>query len=111
MEPTESAEQRARDMLDRIGDHNACSYSSGDLVELANLIAMSDRFKVDVAYMPVPRCDLCAHWVPVKHLEHTWSACEELSTGTVASTEGDDVIQTRADFGCVQWKENLNADL
>ena len=69
-----------------------------------NIIRTHCPFEPDVAYMPVPRCDSCAHWIPVKHLEHTWSACEELSTGRVASTEGDDVIQTRADFGCVQWK-------
>ena len=34
-----SAEQQARDMLARMGVPDAQSYSSGDLVELANLIA------------------------------------------------------------------------
>lgn len=34
-----TAEQKARDMLDRMGVEGAQSFSSGDLVELANLIA------------------------------------------------------------------------
>ena len=40
---TASAEQRARDMLDRMGVPDAQSYTSGDLVELANLIADRSR--------------------------------------------------------------------
>jgi hypothetical protein len=35
----QTAEQQARDLLERIGVPDAQSYSSGDLVELANLIA------------------------------------------------------------------------
>lgn len=38
-----TAEQKARDMLERIGVENAQSFSAGELVELANLIAKSDR--------------------------------------------------------------------
>ena len=34
-----SAEQKARDMLERMGVEDAQSFSSGDVVELANLIA------------------------------------------------------------------------
>ena len=34
-----TAEQRARDMLERMGVEDAHSFSAGDLVELANLIA------------------------------------------------------------------------
>jgi hypothetical protein len=37
--PTQSAEQRARDLLDRMGVPDAQNYSAGELVELANLIA------------------------------------------------------------------------
>lgn len=36
---TKSAEQQARDMLERMGVEDAQSMSAGDLVELANLIA------------------------------------------------------------------------
>ena len=37
-----TAEQKARDMLERMGVENAQEFSAGDLVELANLIAASD---------------------------------------------------------------------
>ena len=50
-----SAEQKARDMLERIGVKRAQEFTAGDLVELANLIAARDaaadlvaRFKVEV---------------------------------------------------------------
>jgi len=39
----ESAEQQARDLLDRMGVPDAQSFSAGDLVELANLIAMRPK--------------------------------------------------------------------
>ena len=38
----DTAEQKARDMLERMGVENAQSFSSGDLVELANLIASAE---------------------------------------------------------------------
>jgi len=38
-----TAEQKARDMLERMGVPDAQSYTAGDLVELANLIANADR--------------------------------------------------------------------
>lgn len=41
-----SAEQAARALLDRMGVPNVQAYSSGDLVELANLIAASGRIVV-----------------------------------------------------------------
>lgn len=40
-----TAEQEARDMLERIGVENAQEFSAGDLVELANLIAHADRLE------------------------------------------------------------------
>lgn len=40
-----TAEQQARDMLERMGIENAQSFTSGDLVELANLIAQNDQWK------------------------------------------------------------------
>ncbi len=40
-----TAEQQARDMLDRLGVEDAQTYSSGDLVELANLIAEVDMLR------------------------------------------------------------------
>jgi hypothetical protein len=38
-----TAEQKARDLLERMGDENAQGYSAGDIVELANLIAERDH--------------------------------------------------------------------
>ena len=38
-------EQKARDLLERMGIENAQSFSSGELVELANFIADCDRLK------------------------------------------------------------------
>lgn len=38
-EPNTSAEQRARDLLERMDVEDAQSFTAGDVVELANLIA------------------------------------------------------------------------
>lgn len=46
-----SAEQQARDLLERMGIEDAQSFSSGDLVELANLIAEVHHWKVAVKRM------------------------------------------------------------
>src|SRR5689334_6218643 len=43
-----TAEQSARDMLERMGVEDAQSFTSGDLVELANLIAERDRLRTEV---------------------------------------------------------------
>lgn len=42
-----SCEQEARDILERIGVENVDRFCSGDLVELANLIAANKRWSVD----------------------------------------------------------------
>lgn len=44
----ETAEQKARDILERIGIKEAQSFSSGDLVELANLIAELERLRHEI---------------------------------------------------------------
>ena len=93
-----SCEQQARDMLERIGDPSAQQYSSGNLVELANLINNMSRFKVDVAYMPVPRCETCKYWT-----SHT-GACTEISIDAPKMPRGSLLLITTADFGCVRWK-------
>ncbi len=87
-----TTEQEARDMLVRMGFPSAAYASSGTLVELANLINNSKRFKVDVAYMPVPRCETCVH----SRFTDPWDekgSCEALS------------MWIDKGFGCVQWKE------
>lgn len=40
-----SAEQQARDLLERYGVEDAQSWSAGDLVELANLIADANAYR------------------------------------------------------------------
>ncbi len=40
-----SAEQKARDMLERMGVENAQDFSAGELVELANLIAQFEMMR------------------------------------------------------------------
>jgi hypothetical protein len=39
----QTAEQQARDMLERMGVEDAQSFTAGDLVELANLIAHAEQ--------------------------------------------------------------------
>ena len=40
-----TAEQKARDMLERIGVEDAQTYSAGELVELANMIVDAERIE------------------------------------------------------------------
>jgi hypothetical protein len=45
----ESAEQQARDLLARCGVEDAQSFSAGDVVELANLIAKYEKHRRQLA--------------------------------------------------------------
>lgn len=45
MEQEMTAEQKARDMLERMGVPDAQSYTAGDIVELANLISMVQQLE------------------------------------------------------------------
>jgi len=68
-------------------------------------------FAPDVAYMPVPRCDGCAHWLASR----TANGQSRIAVGRCAmpfSTAppqrvllGRTPFLTRADYGCVEWKE------
>ena len=58
-----SAEQEARDMLERMGIEDAQSFSSGDVVELSNLIAAVRGFTWD----DVDLLRACAHQWEVEH--------------------------------------------
>lgn len=44
-----SAEQQARDLLERCGVVDAQSFSAGDVVELANLIAKANTYRHQLA--------------------------------------------------------------
>jgi hypothetical protein len=63
------------------------------------IIAKHSPFKlVDVAYMPVPRCETCAHFIPYPGALLVGGTCigKDLAGETV-----------NIDFGCVQWKEKV----
>ena len=60
----QTAEQKARDMLERMGVKDAQSFSSGDLVELANLIAQKGE-AVMIEQLELPKCDTCGN--PATH--------------------------------------------
>jgi len=45
-----TAEQKARDMLERMGVHDVWSYTAEDIAELANLIAYVDAHKQSKYY-------------------------------------------------------------
>ena len=62
---TTTPEQAARDMLERMDIENAQSFTAGDVVELANLIAEKEC---------MPRCTTCKHWVPAneKYPRNHW---------------------------------------
>lgn len=60
--------------------------------EAREIIEKHSPFKPDVAYMPVPRCETCAHW------QSSTKACAALRSGPLSC------IYTAPDFGCVKWK-------
>lgn len=47
-EEEKTAEQKARDILERMGIENAQEFSSGTLVELANLIAEIEELRCKI---------------------------------------------------------------
>lgn len=103
-----TAEQQARDMLVRMGYPSAKWAPAGSLVELANLINNMSRFKEGFAYMPVPRCESCAHWDPSLDPKSPLGDCDLPDVDGIVQLESwDDAgsLITRKDFGCVEWKE------
>ena len=81
---------------------------SSDTVE--EIIAKHSPFKVDVAYMPVPRCDSCRHWEPrggegtVVPLTGDGFCMRTQQQDSKMAAEMYDHIITDANFGCVQWE-------
>jgi hypothetical protein len=59
------------------------------------------RFKPDVAYMPVPRCDKCKHWYVRPEYIEPHGAC---MADFISSDCNDYTIIVSADFGCVKWE-------
>lgn len=67
--------------------------------------------KLGVAYMPVPRCETCAHWdSSYGAINPGWGVCRGLRTADKLVLNADvglsavAQITTGADFGCVRWK-------
>lgn len=79
-----------RDCAVEIDEMGSSDESAGWVQEM---IIKHCPFKQDVAYMPVPRCDSCAHYT------QSTQECAALRTGPL------NVIFTSPDFGCVKWKE------
>lgn len=92
--------------------------------DIADAIVRHYPLKLDTLYMPVPRCDSCAHWLYVRdgRLQYEQGStnlgeCRLLEHGNYARDLGisrkaiadasDDKASfvTQTSFGCVQWKE------
>ncbi len=106
---TKTAEQQARDLLERMGVEDAQQFSSGDLVELANLIACRN----DPQLVQCGRCDRWTFYTEqgVHHgttpdgLERTvfWIRCRDC---LAAGDNPDD----RVDHHEGQWDGRLIVD-
>jgi hypothetical protein len=59
----------------------------------------------DVAYMPVPRCETCAHWTQREHDKTTGICGLDVTPSHKMWPDMYDNIVTTEDFGCVQWKK------
>lgn len=65
-------------------------------------------FKLETAYMEVPRCDACVHWERAPR-RRVWGGCSKIAWGepsgkTPAVIDSPGGLETRADFGCVLWE-------
>lgn len=68
--------------------------------QIKAIIALNCPFEEGVAYMPVPRCETCAHWSEFRNVDGE-GECKKMQMPT---SGGVYYLQTTADFGCVQWK-------
>jgi hypothetical protein len=50
------------------------------------------------------RCESCKYWRPVTDPKHIWSVCELTKDNAAGISVEEGVVQTRANFGCVQWE-------
>ena len=75
------------------------------VAEALDIIVKHSPYKQDTAYMPVPRCDVCMHW-DKDVIEPTEGSCLLMfEADAKVWPDYRDGINTKADFGCVQWKE------
>lgn len=64
-------------------------------------------FRTDINYMQVPRCDTCQHWK--RYWKVDTGSCLRLINpegplwARGLASVGTQEVQTREDFGCVEW--------
>jgi hypothetical protein len=63
-------------------------------------LIVRDGVPAGVAYMPVPRCDQCKHWIR----RGIRNYCNNRTLRLKASLLFVPPIETEPDFGCVQWE-------
>jgi hypothetical protein len=64
--------------------------------EIADVIAKHSPFKDNVAYMPVPRCETCVHFVPYPSEKPNGGTC-------IGPTLAGETIPIS--FGCIEHKD------
>lgn len=63
------------------------------------------EMKPDTAYMEVPRCDACAHWINQRCRRMHASPLASLVTSPCAVVE----VWTEPSFGCVQFEPKVKS--
>ena len=96
-----------------IDRHTGGYMSSVDADDIRAIIAKRCPFESGVAYMPVPRCETCAHW---RNDPHAVSDSDSYNIGDCCATDSPEFDRLRAKgikilfhqrplgFGCVQWE-------
>lgn len=78
----------------RVPMSRSIKISPAEVGEIITVMLRHLPFAVDVAYMPVPRCDGCRHWREFKN-----------ATGMGLCDKVDQLsTPVPGDFGCVQWE-------
>lgn len=83
----------SKDWIEEAADEIRSSTGDYGNTEIEEIIAKYCPFKMNVTYIPVPRCETCAHWYLIE--PNSKEECTEVL----------DLSFTPKDFGCVHWKE------
>ena len=96
----------ALDWLTKAAREIAASPHDLDEDEVRAVIVTHVPFQLDVAYMPVPRCDQCKHWKDAEDTNDNIGTCtrEWRPDALMWVAGGDTDFRTMANFGCVQWE-------
>ncbi len=79
-------------------------HRKGTVPWIKGIIVQHCPFKPDVAYMPVPRCETCAHWDNLATENKHHGACRLYEHDVYAPVSFSRMVTTE-NFGCVRWKE------